>query len=79
MFSFFQPPGLNLTPRDPRWVGAWWLGFFVFSWMLVLSGAFLLCFPKEMPKFKVKRAKALQEGNLLQADTDIVKSMSLNR
>ena len=47
----------------------------MFSWFLILSGLLLLCFPKEMPKFRVKRDEALKEGNLLEADTDINKSM----
>ena len=71
----FQPDGIKLHPRDPRWVGAWWLGYFIFSWFLLLSGVFLLCFPKEMPKFRVKRNEALKEGNILEADEDIGKSM----
>jgi len=69
------PEGTKLHPRDPRWIGAWWLGYFIFSWFLLLSGVFLLCFPKEMPKFRVKRNEALKEGNILEADEDIGKNL----
>ncbi|XP_067839009.1 solute carrier organic anion transporter family member 4C1-like [Heptranchias perlo] len=40
---------IALTPDDPRWLGAWWIGFllcWILAWCLVLP---LSCFPKQLP------------------------------
>ncbi|XP_048449655.1 solute carrier organic anion transporter family member 4C1-like [Rhincodon typus] len=40
-----------LMPDDPRWLGAWWIGFllcWILAWCLVLP---LTCFPKHLPVF----------------------------
>eukprot|EP00794_Sanderia_malayensis_P000574 gene574-1233_t len=66
-----MPDGMKLSAKDPRWVGAWWLGFFVLAWLLFLSGAALLCFPAEMPKFRKKRDQALDKGELQSAEKNI--------
>eukprot|EP00794_Sanderia_malayensis_P000569 gene569-1227_t len=66
-----MPDGMKLSAKDPRWVGAWWLGFFVLAWLLFLSGAALLCFPAEMPKFRKKRDEALKKGELQSAEKNI--------
>ncbi|CAH2225885.1 solute carrier organic anion transporter family member 2B1, partial [Pelobates cultripes] len=39
-----------LTPKDPRWIGAWWLGFIVASSIVAISSIPYFLFPKEMPK-----------------------------
>ena len=72
---WFQPKAVSLTPLDPRWVGAWWMGFFLLSWPLIFSGVLLLCFPKEMPTFKKKREQALKEGDLPTANDNMGKSI----
>ncbi|XP_064208843.1 solute carrier organic anion transporter family member 2B1 [Anguilla rostrata] len=40
----------RLTNNDPRWVGAWWLGFLVAAGFLFLVSIPYLFFPREMPK-----------------------------
>lgn len=36
----------NISPRDPRWLGAWWLGFLVFGGSGLVVGIPLLFFPR---------------------------------
>ncbi|NXG65150.1 SO2B1 protein, partial [Hemiprocne comata] len=41
---------VQLTNKDPRWVGAWWLGFLVAASLVALSAVPYFFFPREMPK-----------------------------
>ncbi|NWS16640.1 SO2B1 protein, partial [Pachyramphus minor] len=41
---------VQLTHEDPRWVGAWWLGFLVAASLVALSAVPYFFFPREMPK-----------------------------
>ncbi|XP_063468908.1 solute carrier organic anion transporter family member 4C1 isoform X2 [Symphalangus syndactylus] len=39
----------NVTEDDPRWLGAWWIGFllsWIFAWSLIIPFS---CFPKHLP------------------------------
>ncbi|KAH8401561.1 hypothetical protein KR009_006473, partial [Drosophila setifemur] len=47
-----------ISTKDPRWMGAWWLGWIVLSAILLISALFVSMFPKEMPKARVRRLKA---------------------
>lgn len=44
----------NLRPvigqKDPRWLGAWWMGWILLGGLLALSGFFLTMFPKQLPR-----------------------------
>ncbi|NXL38779.1 SO2B1 protein, partial [Glaucidium brasilianum] len=57
---------VQLTNKDPRWVGAWWLGFLVAASLVALSAVPYFFFPREMPK---EVGEVLQVA-LLAADTD---------
>ncbi|NXN97615.1 SO2B1 protein, partial [Rhinopomastus cyanomelas] len=41
---------VQLTHKDPRWVGAWWLGFLVAASLVALSAVPYFFFPREMPR-----------------------------
>lgn len=45
----------NMSPRDPRWLGAWWLGFLIFGGSGLLVGIPLIFFPKHMRKQDVEK------------------------
>nr|XP_009299376.1 solute carrier organic anion transporter family member 1C1-like [Danio rerio]XP_009299377.1 solute carrier organic anion transporter family member 1C1-like [Danio rerio] len=48
--GFVSVDSVSITPQDARWVGAWWLGFFVSSAFLVLSGVPFWFLPRSLPK-----------------------------
>ena len=64
----FQPPGVSLTERDPRWLGAWWLGDLTGGVALLLVGLILLGYPRELPGARAIREEAIQNGVLPSAD-----------
>eukprot|EP00062_Callorhinchus_milii_P026793 gi/632989323/ref/XP_007883587.1/ PREDICTED: solute carrier organic anion transporter family member 2B1-like [Callorhinchus milii] len=45
-----SPDEMNLEPNDPRWVGAWWLGFLVAGTCVALSSVPYFFFPRELTK-----------------------------
>ncbi|XP_071533854.1 solute carrier organic anion transporter family member 74D-like [Panulirus ornatus] len=54
----------NISRRDPRWFGAWWIGFLFIGFALLFSGSFLFLFPRKLPttlKREAKRAARLAE------------------
>ncbi|XP_074110780.1 organic anion transporting polypeptide 74D [Cotesia typhae] len=42
----------QITPNDPRWVGAWWLGLVLISGMLMLVSIAMFAFPSRLPTCK---------------------------
>ena len=38
----------TLTPRDPHWVGAWWLGYLICAFFAVVWAVPLIMFPPVM-------------------------------
>ncbi|XP_016996788.2 solute carrier organic anion transporter family member 74D [Drosophila takahashii] len=44
-----------INNKDPRWLGAWWLGWLVMGCLLSFSGVFLSMFPKELPRAVARR------------------------
>ncbi|XP_065125388.2 solute carrier organic anion transporter family member 1C1 isoform X1 [Paramisgurnus dabryanus] len=48
--GFVDIDNVTITSRDTRWVGAWWLGFFVSSAFLLLAGIPFWFLPRSSPK-----------------------------
>lgn len=40
----------TLKPRDPSWIGAWWLGFMVIGIIQISAFWLLACYPRRLPK-----------------------------
>jgi len=49
----------NLTPvinnKDPRWIGAWYIGWIVFAIMLMIFALAVSMLPKELPRSAVRK------------------------
>ena len=58
--SLTRPVGL--LPSDPRWIGAWWLGFMIISVTLFLPSLALFCFRSEQPTPDVNDETECAEG-----------------
>ncbi|XP_034615206.1 solute carrier organic anion transporter family member 2B1 isoform X1 [Trachemys scripta elegans] len=78
------PEEVQLTNKDPRWVGAWWLGFLVAATLVALSAIPYFFFPKEMPKEVVKGSKSEVKTskdllNQLKSKSEILQNLSLTQ
>lgn len=49
MFHFISE-SVTITPKDARWVGAWWMGFLVSSVLLLLSSIPFWFLPRSLPQ-----------------------------
>ncbi|KAJ8958762.1 hypothetical protein NQ314_006378 [Rhamnusium bicolor] len=70
----------TLTPtidnRDPRWLGAWWLGWIILGFVLFVFSTLLALFPKTLPRAAVrkeilKRQASKVSSNKMESDTEI--------
>lgn len=53
---------LGITgPSDPRWYGAWWIGFLVVGVLSIISAVPLFGFPKELPEKRKNRARDVKQ------------------
>ncbi|KAK1122984.1 hypothetical protein K0M31_008621 [Melipona bicolor] len=61
----------QITPTDPRWVGAWWLGLVLISAMLMLVSIGMFAFPTRLPASRTppKRADAKKPSLREQSST----------
>jgi hypothetical protein len=57
-----------MSPRDPRWIGAWWLGFVVFGIISIFLAAPLPFFPKQMKMSKKDIAKGKVQERIIVGD-----------
>ncbi|XP_012215069.1 solute carrier organic anion transporter family member 74D [Linepithema humile] len=50
--SLYIDPKLHpvITQKDPRWLGAWWLGWIILGVTMGMFGVLIALFPRELPK-----------------------------
>ncbi|XP_044019893.1 solute carrier organic anion transporter family member 5A1-like isoform X2 [Aphidius gifuensis] len=79
--KFFIIPAYNVPTEDPRFVGAWWMGWIILSILLLISASIMLLFPKELPLTVARRILSKQKYNnttLNNNNTTTNKSTSFN-
>jgi hypothetical protein len=64
---FMYLTDVDMNPRDPRWIGAWWLGFVVFGMASLFLALPLALFPKQMKMSAKDIAKGkIQERTIVE-------------
>ncbi|XP_053264141.1 solute carrier organic anion transporter family member 4C1 [Podarcis raffonei] len=61
--DFHRQPRHDITPEDPRWVGAWWVAFVACSFSTCLLVAPFSYFPKQLPGTHKIRAEKISEAH----------------
>ncbi|XP_078246363.1 solute carrier organic anion transporter family member 2B1 [Pogona vitticeps] len=59
----FSPSEIHINNKDPRWVGAWWLGFIFAASIVAISSIPYFFFPRELPKEEESPQKNITEMN----------------
>ncbi|XP_056311219.1 solute carrier organic anion transporter family member 1C1 [Danio aesculapii] len=77
--GFVSVDSVPITPQDARWVGAWWLGFFVSSAFLVLAGVPFWFLPRSLPKQgeEEKEVHIVDDANKEQSVLQTAQTMAL--
>lgn len=57
-----------MTKEDPRWYGAWWIGYLASGCLAVLCSIPLLGFARELPGAKEHRKKDVNQAYHLKSD-----------
>ncbi|KAL4239396.1 hypothetical protein ACF0H5_000213 [Mactra antiquata] len=71
---------VDLHPMDPRWIGAWWLGFLAFGIIAIIVAVPLLCFPAKLKKSLTVKSRTPAEsrsttGTICQEFVGVFKSI----
>ncbi|KAJ7335736.1 hypothetical protein JRQ81_013677 [Phrynocephalus forsythii] len=59
--DFNRQVSIDITPEDPRWVGAWWIAFIICSFFTCLLVPPFSYFPKQLPGTRKIRAEKISE------------------
>ncbi|XP_043494572.1 solute carrier organic anion transporter family member 74D-like [Polistes fuscatus] len=62
--KFYISPTLTptITTQDPRWLGAWWLGWIILAFLLFLFACVIALFPKTLPRAAARKVLALERN-----------------
>uniref|UniRef100_A0A3B3R472 Solute carrier organic anion transporter family member n=1 Tax=Paramormyrops kingsleyae TaxID=1676925 RepID=A0A3B3R472_9TELE len=69
---FIDTSMLEITPDDPRWIGAWWGGFLLCGALLFFSAIFMFGFPQSLAVARPESDRAMLPDGL-QPDYDHTK------
>ncbi|XP_066600872.1 solute carrier organic anion transporter family member 74D [Prorops nasuta] len=62
--KFYISPTLTptITTQDPRWLGAWWMGWIILAFLLFLFASVIALFPKTLPRAAARKVLALERN-----------------
>lgn len=73
MRIYIDPTKTPIISRDdPRWLGAWWLGWIVVGFLMFIFAGLIGLFPKHLPKKKKKVIEYEIDGEKCVQSADIV-------
>nr|XP_012137032.1 PREDICTED: solute carrier organic anion transporter family member 5A1-like [Megachile rotundata] len=64
--SLYIDPSLNpvITKKDPRWLGAWWLGWIILGVAMGMFAILIAMFPRDLPPTKTTIDTAKKDGSI---------------
>ncbi|XP_034186309.1 organic anion transporting polypeptide 33Ea [Osmia lignaria lignaria] len=64
--SLYIDPSLHpvITKKDPRWLGAWWLGWIILGVAMGMFAILIAMFPKDLPTKKAAIDTAKKDGSI---------------
>lgn len=64
--SIYIDPKLHpvITMKDPRWLGAWWLGWIILGITMALFAVLISMFPRDLPTMKTQENTSKQDGEI---------------
>ncbi|XP_055706952.1 solute carrier organic anion transporter family member 74D isoform X2 [Phlebotomus papatasi] len=65
-----------ITSSDPRWMGAWWMGWIVVGSIMMIFAVLIGMFPKDLPKKPKKRAVTNGDANPITEEALPLKGVS---
>ena len=72
--KIFIDPSLHpkVSDKDPRWIGAWWIGKLIIAIVLIFLAPILATFPKTLPRAALRKKEELMQKlkNLGKAKND---------
>ncbi|KAJ8669937.1 hypothetical protein QAD02_001196 [Eretmocerus hayati] len=70
--KFYISPTLTPTINtdDPRWLGAWWLGWIILAILLFIFASILALFPKTLPRAAARKILRNKSGTSLKAKSE---------
>lgn len=79
--KFYVTPSLHptITDEDPRWIGAWWIGYVLMATAMFVLAPIICMFPKILPRAALRKKQELMRkmGNMTTNSIDDDKKASL--
>lgn len=75
--KFYIDP--NLTPAinnsDPRWLGAWWVGWLILGPILIISAGIMSMLPKTLPRAAARKDFYKLKYKITQENSELTPSL----
>ena len=79
LLYYKQPLNFKLSPEDRNWVGAWWMGYLIGGFILLIPALPILGFPRFFPNADaVRQQKREFEDDIIHQDDSSLKHHDLS-